>query len=403
MKSVTGIKKLRFIPRHIDPISGLSYREPTVRDLPKNNIATPKEWIWKTIGTTKLLAEHSNREGAASLSDMAWRVILCHLDIVTVELLQALGWEISERIWQKIKKNQLDSDAMWMIFVKAFGNSIIQFQTEGLVTHNSFRLPLFTVSAHTNHITDYMVQLCSPLMQFVTVLALVHHRPDDVQDWVRLSELDNLGALWVESDGPHGNLLDETVVKEWAVRATTSRGFPKLKFLRILRRGHFDTDILSCIAALPKLRAFYLSCWADYAELRELDGQSYWIEEEESRLCTILKGRNLELSSNRSLGALNAWKIILAFDQGDDVDSRINLPVQTPILAVDGTAVDVVIWVRNETRPHYHEDTWFERKQNLPVSVHASVSTINKSQANNPHIKRNSMKRTRELLSDFMK
>jgi hypothetical protein len=403
MRTATGIKKLRGIPRHIDPISGLSYRISTVRDLPTRYTTTPDKWIWKTLGTTKWLAKYRNSEGAASLSDMAWRVILCQLTTITPELLQALGWDKAEKLWRTIEKNQLDSSAIWMTFINAFGNIIIQDQADGLITHNSTRLPLFTVAAHTEHITGYMMQLCSPLMQFVTVLALVHHRPDDVQDWIRLSELDNLGALWVESDGPDGNSLNEIVVKEWAERAKSSGGFPKLKFLRILRRGRFDTDILLCLAALPELRAFHLSSWQDYLELSHLDGQSYWLQELESRLCTVLKSRNFELSSNRSFGALQAWKMIIAFDRGEDVDWRIKLSAQVPILAVDGSAADVVTWVRNETRPPRHEDTWYERKKNLPVSVYVAASSVNRDQSHRLRVKRNSMKKTEDLLSDFMK
>lgn len=61
------------------------------------------DWVWKTIGSTREVANfRSLGPGCSSLENIAIRCALKNILSITVESLETLPWGLGEKIWQRI-------------------------------------------------------------------------------------------------------------------------------------------------------------------------------------------------------------------------------------------------------------------------------------------------------------
>jgi hypothetical protein len=88
-----------------DAESGLMYTE-TASTASTASTALPPSRPWATIsrGSTTALKNFKNPNGAASMADMLWRVILLNRNSLTAENLSEVPWALGERLWKKIQQ-----------------------------------------------------------------------------------------------------------------------------------------------------------------------------------------------------------------------------------------------------------------------------------------------------------
>jgi hypothetical protein len=65
---------------------------------------TVSKWFHATRGSTKGLDGFINHHGTASLQEMAWRVVLCHLETLEVDHIKSMGWPVARQFWEMIQK-----------------------------------------------------------------------------------------------------------------------------------------------------------------------------------------------------------------------------------------------------------------------------------------------------------
>ncbi|KAF2667190.1 hypothetical protein BT63DRAFT_427589 [Microthyrium microscopicum] len=211
-------------------------------------------WVTATRGSTIYFSQEKHENGAASLGQMAFRVLLQNLDMIDAESLRDVPWTIGLKLWKEISKNQLDSIRTWQTFVTAYRDEIVQDRIADLM---SYRSSSKVFGGKEIALTPFLEVIQAPKFEWINLVTLAS--PVLLREqWMSISKLSNLGGLYVY--GPvEMYTLDDTVVRAWFNAARDSGAFSALKILLLQSQDRLTLGTLEYFQAFPALRVVLLT------------------------------------------------------------------------------------------------------------------------------------------------
>jgi hypothetical protein len=163
------------------------------------------------------------------------------------------------------------SVAIWQAFVKAYQAENVAQKTASLAHHaHSARIPSHALQSRipSKALGHHLRNMTTPNLEWITILT-IFDTPLSRHEWIQLSSLTNLGALYVQNSVVEFGRLDDVVIKAWSNAARETGIFPVLKFVLLRNQSGITLGTLEYFAYFPAIKVVH----ATGPTLRARDGE----------------------------------------------------------------------------------------------------------------------------------
>lgn len=218
-----------------DPSSGLVFTETFIR--------TSKQTASMSLATKCLGRPPDNvpsPSGARSLQRVAMRKLLCNLIRLDAASLHGLPTILLEKIWTTIRRSNLDSIRVWLLFAASPIGTKAFVKTAVFPSSRLSQLAEVSGDVSSRWLTTLHLSVDS-----ISPVALGH-----VAD---VGTLRRLHVAHLRPSNKPGSIFDDRIFRSWADLATKSGALSKLDTLFVYQCSDFTNNSLEVLSSFPAL------------------------------------------------------------------------------------------------------------------------------------------------------
>jgi hypothetical protein len=153
------------------------------------------------------------------------------------------------------------SISTWQTFVTAYQEDIMSTKPRDLMLHtNSPRMMTHSSQGRGAEtvFSSHIEQISAPNFEWINLLTLVDANLQR-SEWIQLSKLPNLGALYIQNSFTQTGSPDDVVVRAWSRAARSTGAWSVLKVLLLCNQSQITLGTLEDLEYMPSLRILHMT------------------------------------------------------------------------------------------------------------------------------------------------